>query len=299
MMPTFERLRSVCSIAPHKSLDLHCPQYPAHRRRSVARVALCATLLLSLTACKKELYGQLTERDSNNIVAALVEDGVEADKSTPDSGKTWVVSVDQSDLVRATQILQSRGIPEKQYDDLGALFKKDGLVSTPTEERVRFIYGLSQELDDTLSKIDGVVDARVQIVLPNNDPLAENAKPSSAAVFIKYRADADLETLTPAIKNLVVHSIEGLTYDQVSVTSVRADPLRLRAEPASRDGSLIFAAMGFLVFLLGAAALFLLFRERAITLTRELFRLRGDKAGPAGSSGSSGSGPDEAAKASM
>ncbi|MCX4161423.1 MULTISPECIES: type III secretion system inner membrane ring lipoprotein SctJ [Paraburkholderia] len=234
--------------------------------RNVARgckLLTCAALVFMLSACHKELYGQLNERDCNEIVAALVQYGVDAEKSTPDGGKTWSVSVEEKQLVRAMEILRARGIPSKKFDDLGGLFKKDGLVSTPTEERVRFIYGLSQELDDTLTKIDGVVEARVQIVLPNNDPLAELARPSSASVFIKYRSDANVETLTPAIKNLVVHSIEGLTYDQVSVISVPADPLTVpTAYVQSGGGTLGYVALAFGVVLIGLAGAFLRWRDR-------------------------------------
>jgi type III secretion protein J len=218
------------------------------------RLLPAVVLMFALAACKQELYGQLSETDCNEMVASLIQYGVDAQKSTPDAGKTWMVNVDQKDIVHAMEILRSRGIPHKKYDDLGNLFKKDGLVSTPTEERVRFIYGLAQELDDTLSKIDGVVVARVQIVLPNNDPLAQTVKPSSASVFIKYRPDADLQTLTPAIKNLVVHSIEGLTYDEVSVTTVPADALDLQPRRARQDGVAVYAGgvLGVLLLLLAA-----------------------------------------------
>lgn len=230
------------------------------------KLLFCVAFALLLSGCQKELYGQLNERDCNEIVAALVQYGVDAQKNTPDGGKTWSVSVEEKQLVHAMEILRARGIPSKKYDDLGALFKKDGLVSTPTEERVRFIYGLSQELADTLSKIDGVVDARVQIVLPNNDPLAESARPSSASVFIKYRADANIETLTPAIKNLVVHSIEGLTYDQVSVTLVPADPLNLPAPNAQHGGSLAYVAIVLGIVLIGLAGAVILWRDKFVEL---------------------------------
>ncbi|WP_321816624.1 MULTISPECIES: type III secretion system inner membrane ring lipoprotein SctJ [unclassified Paraburkholderia] len=233
---------------------------PPALRRLLPCVSLA--LLLALAGCKKELYGQLSEQDCNVMVATLIEYGVDAQKSSPDGGKTWSVAVDDAQIVRAMQVLRARGIPENKYDNLGALFKKDGLVSTPTEERVRFIYGLSQELSDTLSKIDGVVVARVQIVLPDNDPLAQTVRPSSAAVFIKYRPDASLDRLVPAIKNLVVHSIEGLTYDQVSVTAIAADPLALAPRANAANDLLIYAggALG-MVLLLGAAA-FALMRAR-------------------------------------
>ncbi|WP_408286515.1 type III secretion system inner membrane ring lipoprotein SctJ [Paraburkholderia sp. RL17-373-BIF-A] len=231
---------------------------PVARPARRAAPLLCVlALCVMLGGCKKELYGNLSEQDVNEMVVALLERGVDASKDTSDAGKTWSLDVDDAQMVRAMEVLRARGLPHSKFDDLGGLFKKDGLVSTPTEERVRFIYGTSQELSSTLSKIDGVLVARVQIVLPNNDPLAQTIKPSSAAVFIKYRRDSDIGALVPQIKTLVMHSVEGLTYDQVSVTAVAADPVEYSQLPQSNGvpawwfgvlaGVIVLAATGLLV----------------------------------------------------
>jgi type III secretion protein J len=115
---------------------------------------------------------------------------------------------------------------------MGDVFKKEGLVSSPSEERMRFMYAMQQELSNTLSRIDGVVSARVHVAIPANDPLASNIKPASAAVQVLHRPDAKLEPITAAIKELVTRSVEGLPYDNVSVVFL---PIARPAASVARD----------------------------------------------------------------
>jgi len=224
----------------------HAPPHPA---RWALRLLL-PVLLALLSACKTDLYTKRTEAEANDMVAALLQRGLEAEKKSGDGGKTWNVAVEEKDVVSALDILRANGLPNDKYVSLGDMFKKEGLISTPTEERVRFIHGVSQELSSTLSKIDGVIVAKVHIVLPNNDPMSTTVKPSSASVFVKYRPEIDVPQLAPSIKSLVARSVEGLTYDNVTVTLVPGAMLPASTRPVASESPWVWLVGGVLAVLL-------------------------------------------------
>ena len=190
---------------------------PRPRLSTLSRLLPAFALALALAGCKTGLYSGLNETEANEIVAALSAGNIEARKERPD-GTDWQVQVDEGSIGQALTLLGAQGLPHERFASMGDMFQKQGLVSTPSEDRMRYIYAVSQELSQTLRSIDGVVSARVHVVIPATDPMSDKIRPSSAAVFIKHRPDVDLRLLAPAVKDLVAHSIEGLTPDQVSLS---------------------------------------------------------------------------------
>lgn len=181
-------------------------------RRALALLA-CAFLA---SCAKVPLYSTLTEPEANEIMAHLLEKRIPCTK-TAGKENTWVLQVSPDDFPLAMQSLTAIGLPREKFQKMGEIFQKSGLISSPTEERIRFISALSQEISSTLMQIDGVLSARVHVALPDNDPLSDKTTPASAAVFIKYRPGYDIESATPDLKNLVTRSIEGLTFDNVEL----------------------------------------------------------------------------------
>lgn len=207
-----------------------------HLALSIRRGLLAASLILTVAGCSdQDVYGKLGESEANKMVAVLRQADISADKRQSGDGE-WSVSVAREDFPEAVRVLNASGLPENDFASLGEIFEKKGFVSSPVEERARLIYGLSQELSHTVSEIDGVVQARVHLAIPETAPLSDQTKPSSAAVFVKYQPGYDLPGRTGAIKALVTNSIEGLSYDRVSVVMVESDPALAGNRALERKG---------------------------------------------------------------
>lgn len=187
-----------------------------------ARVAIVLFVGLLLSACKTDLFNNLDQRQANEIAAALIRHGIPAQRIAGKGGQ-YTVAVDNDRFAESMAIIKEAGLPKQEFQNMGQVFKKDGLVSSPMQERAQMIFALTQELSRTVSDIDGVLSARVHLVLPENDALRQQLTPSSASVFIRHRSDTPVASLVPQVKMLVANGVAGLSYDKVSVVLVPVD----------------------------------------------------------------------------
>ena len=240
------------------------------------RLALVLFAALLLSACEAELYNNLDQRQANEMIAALQQRGIAAQRVAVKGGQYTVV-VDKGRFAESIAVLKEAGLPKQEFQNMGQVFKKDGLVSSPMQERAQMIFALSQELSRTVSEIDGVLSARVHLVLPENDPLRQQLVPSSASVFIRHRSNTPVGNLVPQVKMLVANGVAGLSYDKVSVVLV---PVDMQKETQGRDLEMVsffgvwmqrdnlaqamwmFFGLAALVVLLAGSLAFVVFRQR-------------------------------------
>lgn len=216
---------------------------PVRRTLDISRLVFLLAILF-VGGCKVDLNTNLSEREANQILAVLLDNDIAASKVFV-AEDSVTVQIDERDMLRAINLLEHSGLPKKTGETLGSVFQKTGIMSSPFEERVRFIYALSQELSQTLGEIDGVHTARVHIVLPDDPELGEKVVPSSAAVFIKHREGLDLDFFSPQIKRLVSNAIEGVSYDKVSVVLIEAE--KKKNIDSDRPGPAAHTIAGFRV----------------------------------------------------
>lgn len=212
--------------------------HPGFPRRAAA-----VLLALALAACggSVELLGNLHEAEANEVVAALAEAGITAQKHPGKDGAVNV-AVSQSDIAKSLSVLRDAALPRERRATMGDVFRKEGLISSPLEERARYLWALSQELSETISQVDGVLKARVHVVLPERGVGGEPPMPSSAAVFVKHRRSHNMDPVVPEMRRLVASSIPGLAAEKVTVVLVPASPKSSEPGGPTPEGAATAAA---------------------------------------------------------
>ncbi len=179
-------------------------------------------LLLLAVGCTKQkaqiLIQNVSQENANSIILLLANNKIDGEKQVEKDG-SFSILVDSKDQIKGLQILANSGEPQSKHTSMGEVFKKEGLISSPVEEFARYTYALDQDLEGTLSQIDGilVVKVHVSLPMPTDNLWSTDAPKPGAAVFIKYRAGYRIDLLTNRIKLLVSKAVPGLSPDMVEV----------------------------------------------------------------------------------
>ncbi|HEX7388982.1 MAG TPA: type III secretion inner membrane ring lipoprotein SctJ [Acidiphilium sp.] len=191
--------------------------------RSIAggRLGVVLLLLLAplLAGCKTALDHNLSESQTNAIVALLLAHDIPAWKSEK-AANSFDVLVEKGDFASAYALQHSHGLPRADFASIDKIFGQSGLVASPTEDAAKLVYGEEQQLESAISSINGVSAAHVIIVQPPADPLAPKDAAPTASVLVNYARTSDVADLVPQIKMLVADGVRGLDYDRVSVVMI-------------------------------------------------------------------------------
>jgi type III secretion protein J len=190
-------------------------------------------VVVFVLGCSMPIQHGLDETAANEILTSLERGGIPASKSRDEDG-AFAVVVTKSDGLRAMELMRSLGLPRGPRAGFGEIYKQPSLVPTPTEERARYVEALAGEIARTLEIVEGVVSARVHLVLPEPDPLAVDGKPrvaAQAAVLLKIRASRPAPIGEKDVQKLVAGSVPGL--DPSAVAVVLTSALELPAAPAT------------------------------------------------------------------
>src|SRR5258708_2864645 len=159
------------------------------------------------------LYGQLSERESGQVMDALTAAGIEF-KLNP----SGAVSVPESKVQEARIRLASQGLPQSDSMGIEMIQKESALGSSSMMESARFQSVLETELARTIIKVQGVQTARVHLALPKPTVFLRDARKATASVMLQLYPGRRLEPgQVAAIVHLVASSVPELAASDVTL----------------------------------------------------------------------------------
>jgi flagellar M-ring protein FliF len=179
------------------------------------------------------LYGQLSERESGQVMDALTAAGIEF-KLNP----SGAVSVPESKVQEARIRLASQGLPQSDSMGIEMIQKESALGNSTLMEGARYQSMLETELARTIIKVQGVQSARVHLALPKPSVFLRDAHKATASVMLQLYPGRRLEPgQVAAIVHLVASSVPELGASDVTLVDQAGSLLNSPDENAEAAAS--------------------------------------------------------------
>jgi len=183
------------------------------------------------------LYGGLSDSDESGVVQALQAAGIPYKLDDAGGG----VEVPAERVHDARLQLASQGLPAGKTDGFALISKDPGFGVSQFMENARYQYALETELAQTISSLQAVQAARVQLALPAQSAFVSEHRAARASVLVQLRPGRRLEPeQVSAIVHLVASSVPELDSDQVTVVDQQGQLLS-----APRSGEAAIASEQF------------------------------------------------------
>ncbi len=179
------------------------------------------------------LYGQLSERESGQVMDALTAAGIEF-KLNP----SGAVSVPESKVQEARIRLAGQGLPQSDAMGIEMIQKESALGSSSMMESARYQSVLETELARTIVKVQGVQSARVHLALPKPSVFLRDSRKATASVMLQLYPGRRLEPgQVAAIVHLVASSVPELGASDVTLVDQAGTLLNSPDENAEQAAS--------------------------------------------------------------
>ena len=184
-------------------------------------------LFLTQIACSRSpiIHG-LDEIEANEILVVLEKNGISGEK-IQEEGRTptYMVQVPEGDAIDARNVLNQNNLPRKKEMSFKEVYGGEGgMIPTQTQEKAKYIMALQGEIALTFKAIPNILEARVHISVPKENPLLEleEKQPEpKASVWFLYTA-VDKEKNPPISKEnaakIIANAVEGLKPENVFVS---------------------------------------------------------------------------------
>lgn len=179
----------------------------------VTLLVLTGLILFFLRTEYVPLYSNLEARQSGEIMEALSANNIDAQYGRTSSE----ILVDKEDLHDAEVIIATQGLPKttSAYDELFG----NSFMMTSEDRKKQYQISLQNHLAQTISRLEGIRGADVNISLPERTGYVFADREESAKATVSLHSlDQSLEQQSvDGIAVLVSNAVEGLEPDNVSI----------------------------------------------------------------------------------
>lgn len=181
------------------------------------RVFLIACAAFFLSACQEQIIHDLSEREANKIISHLSLANLDADKVLQPDGR-WAIAVSRDSMIAALTYLDTQRVLSTR--DAKPLQGKGSMIPSREEQWFRYERSVALSIEESLAALPGVLEARVHLNLPEEDPLFGTARRASGSGSVLLVVDERFEAQDEEVSALV-GGAAGLSKDVVRVLKSR------------------------------------------------------------------------------